>query len=349
MRTNAQTLAAIATMWIVVWHASACALPHQGIAPRPDREDTAAMEDLVMPMDVVFADVVDVPARDLGVDRIIIRADVPIDMGGCPGVDLTSDPSNCGTCGHVCPGFAGVMSVCRSSVCGLQCPAGQHLCVDHCAADNSTTECGGPCAPCPVTPNGTASCVTNMCALRCNAGYMQTPAGQCVMMPPSSCGNRALDAGETCDDGNTTDGDGCSAACAMETGATAEYCSPAPTRAIVIDRPGTYIYTGTTVGATGDTSPSTMCAGYGPDVAMLVRINIAGTFSYTVTATPTTWWDLMLRHGTPCPTDGCEDMYFDGGAESYSNASNTPVSINIVIDGFRSGDLGPFVLRIVVT
>ncbi|HEX5061822.1 MAG TPA: DUF4215 domain-containing protein [Kofleriaceae bacterium] len=35
--------------------------------------------------------------------------------------------------------------------------------------------------------------------------------------PPSCCGNGQLDAGEQCDDGNTTNGDGCSATCTTET------------------------------------------------------------------------------------------------------------------------------------
>jgi len=30
------------------------------------------------------------------------------------------------------------------------------------------------------------------------------------------CGNGTLDAGEQCDDGNTADGDGCSATCQLE-------------------------------------------------------------------------------------------------------------------------------------
>jgi fibro-slime domain-containing protein len=40
----------------------------------------------------------------------------------------------------------------------------------------------------------------------------------CVATPTSSCcGNSSLDPGEECDDGNTTAGDGCSAACRLET------------------------------------------------------------------------------------------------------------------------------------
>lgn len=43
----------------------------------------------------------------------------------------------------------------------------------------------------------------------------------CVVVPAQgpgdpNCGNGAVDAGETCDDGNVTDGDGCSATCENE-------------------------------------------------------------------------------------------------------------------------------------
>lgn len=52
----------------------------------------------------------------------------------------------------------------------------------------------------------------------------------------SPCGNRTIDSGEECDDGNTTTGDGCSASCTIETGwacyGTPSICSlqiPSPT------------------------------------------------------------------------------------------------------------------------
>jgi cysteine-rich repeat protein len=38
----------------------------------------------------------------------------------------------------------------------------------------------------------------------------------CVEPPPPACGDGHIDAGETCDDGNTVDGDGCSATCCVE-------------------------------------------------------------------------------------------------------------------------------------
>ena len=39
-----------------------------------------------------------------------------------------------------------------------------------------------------------------------------------AFVPPPVCGNSRLEAGEQCDDGNMTDGDGCSAICEAEIG-----------------------------------------------------------------------------------------------------------------------------------
>ncbi len=55
-----------------------------------------------------------------------------------------------------------------------------------------------------------------------DAGGIDIPTGPAyeeVYVPPPyvpACGNGVLDDGEECDDGNTTDGDGCAAGCALE-------------------------------------------------------------------------------------------------------------------------------------
>ncbi len=51
--------------------------------------------------------------------------------------------------------------------------------------------------------------------------YSTSAAGSTVVLTPASsalCGNGTLDAGEACDDGNTTGGDGCAADCRIELG-----------------------------------------------------------------------------------------------------------------------------------
>jgi len=46
--------------------------------------------------------------------------------------------------------------------------------------------------------------------------YTPTPGTANLDNPPPACGDRRLDAGEECDDGNTTAGDGCSPSCTVE-------------------------------------------------------------------------------------------------------------------------------------
>jgi hypothetical protein len=60
--------------------------------------------------------------------------------GSC--VNLLTNASNCGTCGHVCPGNAvsGQIGYCNGSGgCALKCPGGEVL-------------CGGVCVPSPCEP-----------------------------------------------------------------------------------------------------------------------------------------------------------------------------------------------------
>lgn len=49
-----------------------------------------------------------------------------------------------------------------------------------------------------------------------SCSYAETPDGQCSndLCLPVGCGNYFVTPGEVCDDGNTTNGDGCSADCA---------------------------------------------------------------------------------------------------------------------------------------
>ncbi|EKX38261.1 hypothetical protein GUITHDRAFT_144369 [Guillardia theta CCMP2712] len=48
--------------------------------------------------------------------------------------------------------------------------------------------------------------------------YVGQIAQQAPVATESTCGNGAIDPGEACDDGNSKDGDGCSASCKIETG-----------------------------------------------------------------------------------------------------------------------------------
>ncbi|MCB9506749.1 MAG: hypothetical protein H6697_03660, partial [Myxococcales bacterium] len=75
-----------------------------------------------------------------------------------------------------------------------------------------------------VLPNATGTCDVDHCAVAtCAAGFSDCDGddstgcevrGACT----PGCGNGFVEAGEACDDGNTADGDGCSATCELEGG-----------------------------------------------------------------------------------------------------------------------------------
>ncbi len=80
---------------------------------------------------------------------------------------------------------------------GTSCPAGRVCDVAHhgCAAPDQLTACAG-------LPDGTA----------CHAAALDGACFDGVCLVPG-CGNRVVEAGEQCDDGNHVGGDGCSADC----------------------------------------------------------------------------------------------------------------------------------------
>ena len=115
---------------------------------------------------------------------------------GCSGLCRVEPNYTCPTAGQPC-----VLTV----VCGdgkvsgsEACDDGNKLSGDGCTADCSAIEAHYKCP---------------------------TPGQPCVLTTtPAVCGNGVIESPETCDDGNTTSGDGCSSSCVRETG----YQCPTP-------------------------------------------------------------------------------------------------------------------------
>lgn len=257
------------------------------------------------------------------------------------GTHCAADTSltECGAACAPCAAPTGGGVSCTGGTCTPSCPSPSRLCTAtmSCVVE-STSSCGAACTPCPTVANGTATCTGGACGFTCNTGYM--PSGMaCVPTPPMTCGNQMLDAGETCDDGNTTSGDGCSATCAIEANVIVERCS-STTFTIDLTRSGvTQIYRGTTNGAVND---GNSCHGDGPEVLLAVRVPAGGR--YTVTLTPLSSWDVVARVGAPCPGSTCVDMGGAGMAETYIVNATAGVTGFHIVDGYNAGDHGDFTI-----
>jgi hypothetical protein len=104
-------------------------------------------------------------------------------FGDCDGVDtngcevvLTSDPSNCGTCGLGCPAATGSTATCTASVCGYTCDGGYGDCD------------GDPSNFCEVvTSRDPMAC--GSCTMACSAAAPACVSGGCVTPPFLSDGS----------------------------------------------------------------------------------------------------------------------------------------------------------------
>lgn len=129
--------------------------------------------------------------------------------GCCP---AACDPSTDNDCSQTC----GNATVEPPETCDGNCPTSAADCDDSnvCTADSVTgnaAQCNAMCvnAPLGCIANATDGC----CPAMCNANN----DGDCTPI----CGNSVVEAGEQCDDGGTTPGDGCDATCQSEAVATA--------------------------------------------------------------------------------------------------------------------------------
>lgn len=123
--------------------------------------------------------------------------------GGC--ADLSSDPRNCGSCGHACGG----REVCLSGRCESGCPDGQTFCRDRCTDIHSDpANCGSCDHACASHMNAITVCADGGCAFVCGPGHADcdlAPENGCeidVTADPANCGRcgQGCALGEVCRD-----------------------------------------------------------------------------------------------------------------------------------------------------
>jgi cysteine-rich repeat protein len=152
----------------------------------------------------------------------------------CPSGACTQFSMSSSACAH---GAAGGSPVCGNGHLedGEQCDDGNTVDGDGCSANCTTESSGTSChqdSDCgDMLRKG---CYSGQCLYFCDEppqeGYPPCPSGVCTSFSMSSsactvgsgyngapvCGNGQVETGEQCDDGNTVDGDGCSANCTTE-------------------------------------------------------------------------------------------------------------------------------------
>lgn len=192
--------------------------------------------------------------------------------------------------------------------------------------------------------NAAAACTAGACTFNCLPGFMSN-GGMCVSMTPATCGNQMLDAGEGCDDGNATAGDGCSPACQMEVATAADNC---PATALIAHR-GTQWYTGTTAGAANDFT-CTGGIGNGPD--RVYNLTMADGGNVVIELVPSAGYDTVFNSRTGlCPglaQTFCRNSAGPGGTEMITGAvTGAGAQYTIIIDTVGP-TTGTYQLRITI-
>ena len=140
-------------------------------------------------------------------------------LDGCSAA-TTSDPANCGLCGHICASPSHASPVCTAGVCGFVCSFGSGDCdadpSNGCETDLATSllNCGTCGRSCPARLNASADCRSSACSYACSSGF-HACGETCV--PSTSvlaCGTSCIPCTPPANATATCDGLTCNFACA---------------------------------------------------------------------------------------------------------------------------------------
>jgi cysteine-rich repeat protein len=164
----------------------------------------------------------------------------------------------------------------------------------------------------------------------------------------ATCGNGQIGGGEACDDGNTTNGDGCSSTCALESGSRTDACPTGTTGGIDLAG-GPVWFTGDTSGF-GNDLRSTCVSMSANDAVYVVTPSVSGTLRATVYTGPVSGasWDAQVYIRSDCATMtdlACANDAGSRGMETATTAVTAGTRYFVIVDGV-SGSVGPFRLSL---
>jgi cysteine-rich repeat protein len=150
---------------------------------------------------------------------------------------------------------------------------------------------------------------------------------------PATCGDGTVSRPEECDDGNTTNGDGCSAECTAELD---DLCADAPV-AILGANPGdttagTMVFEGTCTG----TGTRERIHAFTPPSDGTLRLALSSA----------TDQGFYVRTGCRGPERACIEAAIAGDDERTDIAVDGGVPLFIFVEAYRSRDTGPYTLNL---
>lgn len=164
--------------------------------------------------------------------------------------------------------------------------------------------------------------------------------------PIGMCGDGTVDPAEDCDDGNTTDGDGCSARCGFEPTGPDDVC---PGEVIVLSPVANDVQLGTIGGTTTNVLPQygASCGGSAAEAVFSVTPAVSGQ----LTATLASDFDALLHARSACDDAASELACEDGSLSSEPEVVSFEVvagqPVYLFVDGY-GGEVGSFTLDVEV-
>lgn len=172
-----------------------------------------------------------------------------------------------------------------------------------------------------------------------------------VEVATAFCGNGVAEAPEACDDGNTTDGDGCSSSCALESGGILKDC---PGQGVVLTgtgmTPRKISFAGTTAGIGSSTLSPALCSGYGPNTVYAITPDVNGSLTAKLVAT---YDNATLHVRTECDISETQLDCREATDPLQTLEVTVPVKAGlphyVIVDSSSSTYSGPYTLDVTVS